>query len=146
MRSTTCEQETIKWLQLWESGRQWDENDLHLKKLEPRPPHKTPATTQTRTNSSSRCQNTQSQTYHHVRVIDDRINVICGLDQGKTPMPQRNDTSIHPNACKDGSHHPQINGKRHFILCHQCSDQEVLCGILTGLLAGANELTGHQSV
>lgn len=117
-------------LQLWESGQQ-----------EPRPPHKTPATTQNRTNSSSRCKQTQSQTYHHVRVIDDRINVICGLNQGKTTMPQRNDTSIHPNACKDGGHHPQINRKRHFILCHQCSEQEVLCEILMGLLEGVNELT-----
>lgn len=60
--------------------------------------------------SSSRCKSTSGQTHHHVRVIDDGINVICGLNQGKAAVPQRNDTGVHPNACKDGSHHhPEVN-------------------------------------
>lgn len=29
------------------------------------------------------------QTHHHVRVIDDGINVICGLNQGRKAVPQR---------------------------------------------------------
>ena len=73
--------------------------------------------------STYRCKSTLGQTHHHVRVINDGINVICGLNQGKAAVPQRNNTGVHADACKEGSHgQPEVNRESGVILYLQCSD------------------------
>ena len=85
--------------------------------------YKTQPPLQAQQASTYRCKSASGQTHHHVRVVDDGINVICGLNQGKAAVPQRNNTGVHADACKEGSHgQPEVNRESGVILYLQCSD------------------------
>lgn len=74
------------------AGLWWDENSLHRNEKSPPQRHST-AAADVRTR--------QGPAYHHVGVVDDRVNVIRGLNQGQAPVPQRDDAGVHADACKD---------------------------------------------